>query len=316
MAAGVLSQISLGLETTWGTPVTPSKSLAVRPGDGIQTDTDLQLVSSIKAQLAKNSSSFKGAAKHEGNYEFEFIPGTAGYLLKSAFGSVSSAAKSAPNTAVYDHTFTESATKPSLTVEQAVGDIVRRFAGSITHSLKFSCAAGEALVLTAGLKAKSSASASQITASYETIRPFNFADLASFTVGGQVYTPRNFELTYENNQELLAAVGSTDPAYNYAKGSEVSGKFELYLDSTSAAEYTDYLAKTDNSLVITFTGDVIGSSSNYGLTITVPKCSYKTATFPVTEDYNMLTVEFEGIYDTGTSKLISIVLTDLLTNYN
>jgi hypothetical protein len=58
MAAGVNSQISFAPETTWGTPVTPNKSLAVHAGDGIQTDTDVQFIQSIKAPLAKNSSSF------------------------------------------------------------------------------------------------------------------------------------------------------------------------------------------------------------------------------------------------------------------
>jgi hypothetical protein len=317
MSAGVLSAISFGLESTWGTPVVPNKSIAIRPGDGIQTDTDLQLVSSIKAQLARNASSFKGAQTHEGEYELDFIPGVAGYLIRSALGSVSSAAKIAPNAAVYDHTFSEAETKPSLTVEQAVGDIVRRYAGVIVNSLKFSVSPGEALALTAGMKAKSSASASKITPTYETIRPFNFADLgaAGVSIGGQAYTPRALEVTYNNNHELLHTLGSNDPSHNYAKGSEVSGSFELYLDATSAAEYADYLSKTDNALVITFTGDAIGSSSNYGLQISIPKASYNAATFPVTDEYNMLSVEFDGIYDTATSKLLTIVLTNLLTTY-
>src|SRR4051794_18166643 len=179
MSAGVISQISFGQETTWGTPVTPNKSIAVHAGDGIKTDNDVQFIQSIKAQLAKNSSSFKGAAKHEGEYEFDFIPGVVGSLLKSAFGSVSSVAKSAPNASVYDHTFTESEAKPSLTIEQAVGDIVRRYAGAIVHSLKFSVDAGGALVCTAGIVAKANASASKITPTYETIRAFNFADLGA-----------------------------------------------------------------------------------------------------------------------------------------
>lgn len=57
MSAGVLSAISLGLESTWGTAVVPNKSLAVRPGDGIQTDNDLQFVDEIKNQLVKHDES-------------------------------------------------------------------------------------------------------------------------------------------------------------------------------------------------------------------------------------------------------------------
>src|SRR3954468_2281785 len=117
MSAGVLGQVSIGLESTWGTAVVPNKSLAVQPGDGIQTDNDVQFRSAIKAQLAKNVTAFTGARTHEGEYEFDFIPNNIGYLFKSAFGTSTPVAKSAPNAAVFDHTFTEAATKPSLTVE-------------------------------------------------------------------------------------------------------------------------------------------------------------------------------------------------------
>src|SRR4051794_9191778 len=105
MSAGVLGQLSFGLESVWGTAVTPNKSVTVQPGDGIQTNTDVQFRSGLKAQLAKNVVAFKGAQTHEGEYEFDFIPNNLGYLFKSAFGSLSSVAKSAPNAAVFDHTF-------------------------------------------------------------------------------------------------------------------------------------------------------------------------------------------------------------------
>jgi hypothetical protein len=318
MSAGILSQISFGLESTWGTAVTPNKSIAVQPGDGIQTDVDTQFRSAIKAQLAKNVTAFKGAQTHEGEYELDFVPANLGYLLKSAFGSVSSVAKSAPNASVYDHTFTEVEAKPSLTVEQSIGEITRRYAGSIVHTLTFSCARGEVLSLTAGIRAKSSASATKISPAYETIRPLNFADAATVSVGGTGYTGiQSFELTYTNNQNFLHAIGSSnDPQFNHVRGSEVTGTIEFYLDSNTAAEYTDYLNGTEQALVIGFTGDTIGTSSNYGLQLTVPRARYSTGSVPINDDYNALTVEFEGIYDTATSKLITPVLTNLLTNYN
>lgn len=317
MSAGILSQISFGLESTWGTPVVPNKSLAVKPGDGIQTDNDIQFVSSIKAQLAKNASSFKGAVTNEGEYEFDFIPGVVGYFLKSVFGSVSSAL-SGGETIVYDHTFSEIETKPSLTIEQAVGDIVRRYAGAIASGLKLSCKTGETLVGNTALKAKSSASASKISASYETIRPFNFSDLGTtgFKIGGVAFDEvENLELEYKNNIEFLHVLASNEPYFNYAKASEVVGKFDLYLNSDSAAKYLDYLNKTDTSLDIVFTGDAIGVAANYKLTVTIPKVTFKASSYPVTDDYNLLTVEFEGIYDTATSKLLSAVLTNLTIAY-
>ena len=261
---------------------------------------------------------FKGAAVHEGEYEMDFIPGNIGYLLKSAFGSVASVAKSSPNEEAIDHTFSEAEAKPSLTIEQAIGDITRRFAGCICHTLTFACAKGEVLTLTAGIRAKANASASKISPSYETVRPLNFADNTAFSIGGQALTQvQNFELVYTNNHAMTHAIGSSnDPAFNYAKGSQVTGSLELYLDSTTAAEYADYLSKADQALVITFAGDTItGTVNKYGLSITVPKVNYTTASFPVNDDYNLLTVEFEGVYDTTTSKLIEAILTNTITAY-
>jgi hypothetical protein len=215
MSAGVLSQFSIGLESTWGTPVVPSKSIAVRPGDGIQTDNDLQFVDEIKAQLVKHDESFKGQVKHEGSYEFALIPGNAGYFLLSHFGQVASVAKSAPNTAVYDHTFSAIAAKKSLTIEQAIDLHVRRYAGAIVHSLTFAAAAGESLVVTAGIRAKSQASATKITAAYETVKRLHFGNMTSFTVGGQAIKPQNFELVSNNDHSLLHTLGNShDPQYN------------------------------------------------------------------------------------------------------
>lgn len=322
MSAGVLSQISFGLESVWGTPVVPDKSIGVQPGDGIQTDNDVQFVDSIKAQLAQHSASYKGATTHEGEYELDLIPGYVGYFIKSALGAVASAAKSAPNAAVYDHTFTEAESKPSLTIEQSVGEITRRFAGAIVHSLNFSCEPGGRLMLTPGIRAKSTAPATKIAAAYEaaTIRPFTFADLNSSTglkIGGSGLAGlRSLDFTYENNHTLLHGFGSNDPQFNYAKGSTIGGSLEFYLDTNTAAKYADYLNKTTQALQLTFTGDTIGDSANYGLDIIIPKATFVTASYPINDEYAQLTVDFEGEYDQTTSKLLSIILTNLLTNYN
>ncbi len=319
MSAGVLNQIMFGPESTWGEAVIPTRGLEVQPGDGIQTDIDLQFVSGIAAKLAKNHASYKGKQKHEGEYEFDFIPVNVGYLLKSVFGSVSSVLKGGEST-VYEHTFSEQESKPSLTIEQAVGDIVRRYAGAILTNIKLACTAGETLKATVGIKAKSNASASKTTFSGETIRPFNFNDCiqaSGFKIGSAYYSQvENFELEYKNNGEMFHALGSNDPTFFYVKGSEVAGKFELYLDATTAARYADYLSKVEQALQIIFTGDAIGTNSNYKLDITIPKTVFKVANFPVAEYYNLLSVEFEGIYDAATSKLILPILTNLTENYN
>lgn len=316
MSAGQLNQLSFKRESTWGTAVVPDKSIPAHFTGGIQTDNDTQMISNARAVLAKNQDSFIGARKHEGDFEFDLFGDYIGYFLLSALGNVSSALKGGESV-VYNHTLTEQEAKPSLTIEQVVGENVRRYAGAIATGFKISSKTGEVSVMSVPFKAKSQASATKITPAYGTAPAFDFTD-AAFKIGGtQLTQVSNFEFEYKNNIELLAALNnSNDPAFNYVKGSEVKGKVDMYLDNTTLAEINAYLAKTNRVLDIIFTGDSIGSASNYQLSISVPKITYTKGETPLADDYNLLTIEFEGQYDTATSKLISVVLTNLLTNLN
>ena len=315
MSAGQLNQIAVGKETTWGTAVTPNKPIPVRFTGGMQTNIDIQDITPVKALLAKIHDTFIGKRTHEGSYEMDFFPDNPLYFIISALGSVSSALKGGESV-VYNHTITESEAKMALTAEQVVGENVRRFAGTICQSFKVSGNTGEAITLEAQLKAKSQASATKITPTYLTARAFNWAD-ASVKLGGVAQTNVvAFELEYSNNIEFQHALaGSNDPAFNYVKGSEVKGKIEFYLDNTSLAELNDYLAKTNNALDIVLTGAAIGVGSNNTITFTVPVITYTKAETAINEDFNKVTIEYQGIYDTATSKLISVAATNLVTAY-
>lgn len=318
MSNGILSQVSIAPESTFGTAVTPTRTLAVHTGAGIQTNQDVQFPEAVNGIIAKNTTAFTGKRTHEGEYEMDVRPGFVGYLLRSLFGGCSSALKSGESV-VYEHTLTESETKPSLTVEQSVGEITRRYAGAIPTSMKLSVKSGESLVGSFSLKAKTSASATKISPAIETVRPWNFADgltASGLKIGGSAYTGvASIELQYSNNGDMFHALGAVDPASFYIKPSEVKGKIELYLDSTSAAKYTDYINGVEQSLQVTFTGDSIGTSSAYKLDITIPRARFTAASNEINNEYCMLSIEFEGIYDTATSKLISAVLTNLTSAY-
>lgn len=318
MSAGVLAAVSLAQESTWGTAVTPTKTLAVKPGDGIQTDIDVQFNTALRGHLAKNVDAFKGKAQHSGSLETDFIPGYAGYLLKSLFGNCASALKGGESV-VYNHTFTEQESKPSLTIEQAIDQAVRRYAGSIVTSLKLSQKIGEPLTAAYEILAKSNASATKITPALETIRPFNFADLltaSGFKIGATFYSQvEAMEIEYRNNVEFRHGNGATDPSIVVAKPSEIRGKADLYMDATTALEFTDYLNLTNQAMQFVWTGDAIGTSSNYKLDMTIHKAYLKAVKFPLTDDINMIKLEFEGIYDPTASKLVTTVLTNLTSAF-
>ncbi len=316
MGAGVLNQLSFKRESVWGTPVVPDKSLGIHFGDGIQTDNDTQLLQAVKNQLAKNYHAHIGARTHEGDYEMDFLTDFPGYFILGALGSVASVLKSG-ETIVYEHSITESENKPSFTIEQVVGENVRRYAGCIFSAFKISGKAGEVIMLNTPVKAKSQASATKITPVYTTVRPFNYVDTVVKIGGTTINEVENFELEYTNNLELLHTVaGSNDPSFSYVKGSEVNGKIEMYLDNATLAYLNDYLAKNERAIDIILTGDAIGIASNEKVEISVPRAVLTSGETKLSEDYNLLTIEFAGIYDTVTTKLVSVKITNLLANYN
>ena len=315
MSAGVLNQVSFKRETVWGTPVVPDKSIPVRFTGGIQTQQDIQLLSSVTARIPKNYEAMVGNRTHEGNYEFDHFVDHIGFFLLSAMGNVASLVAGG-ETIVFNHTFSEVETKPSLTIEQVVGENIRRFAGSIVTVITFSGEAGAVSSVAASIKSKSQASAVAITPVYTAIRPFNFAD-AKIKIGGITLTEvQNYQIEFNNNVELLHTLNSNDPQFRFIKGSEVSGTIEMFLDTATLVELNNYLTKNEREIILELTGGSIGVASFNKMVLTIPRAVLTTADTEISEDHNMLTIEFQGLFDTVSSKMISVVLTNLLANYN
>lgn len=314
MSNQISNAISFKRESVWGTAVTPDKSMPVNFTGGIQTSQEIQFVEGVRGIIAKNQSSFVGNRKHEGDLEFSLNPDHSGSFLLSALGDVTSALVGG-ETIVYEHDFAEDVNKPSLTIEQAIGENVRRYAGSICAELKVSGKPGEIVVGTASMMSKSSASATAITPVYTDTPEYNFVNAVIKIDGSPVQEMQNFEIDYKNNLGLKYVLNSNDPKFPYLNGSEVTGSFEMYLNTNTLAEMTKYLSHTNIAIDLELTGDAIGVGSNYQFNLSIPKAIYTTAETPLGNDYNLLTVEFEGIYDSVTSSLITGHLVNLLPNY-
>jgi hypothetical protein len=312
MSSGILSAISFAKESTWGTPVTPTKSISVHTSDGLTVNRPAGFPTGIKGTLAKNNSgSYKKVASYSGEYEVDVIPGYAAYLFQSAIGTDT---PTLIETGVYKHAFTETAAKSSLTVEQAQSEIVQRFAGVMATGFKITAKTDEPIVVNFGLVAKSVTTATAITPAYETANPLTFlgADLKIATVSQP--QAENIQVEYKNGLELKTALnGSIDPSYNFVKPSEVTGSFDLYLDNTSAAQYTAYLNKTVQALSLTITGsDLIGATKFMGITVALPAVVYTAVKEPISDDMNLISVNFEAILDQSTGKLLNVDATNTL----
>lgn len=310
MSDGILNQVSFALESVWGTPVTPTKSLPVHFGGGMETDIDLKTISSVKATIAKNQDVYMGNRSHAGEYEVDLFTGYVAYWMYAAMGAKSSGAHSGESS-LYDHVLTEAVDKPSMTVEQKFGEIVKRFAGVCPTGFKLTIKPGESAVVSFPVIGVSQADATAISAVYEAIRPLNFADFVVKLDDVAVGEVASIEIEYKNNLAYIPTIhGSNDAAYRSVKGSELTAKIELYLDDTTLAEMDDHLAMTSKKLEVVGTGEAFSSTSDYGFNLTLHKGIYRKASTKLTEDYNLLALEVEGIHDDDEGEMFNVTFTN------
>lgn len=316
MSSGLNNHIGIGKETAFGTPVAPTVFLPIKESDGIQINKDIQFIESIKSGVAgKNKGAFVGKVEYSGSFESDAHPQFLGHILRSVFGSVSSALESGETT-VYRHTFTETLSKPSYTVEQKIGEIVKRFAGFVVKNLKIESKAGESVAISFEGLAKSQSDATAQTPTYETSRPFNFADITSIKIGNievKSYC-EEFSFEYDNQIEGFYSMGANELQSVYPKPSEAKGKLTLYLDDTTKAFLEDYIAKTERAIEIKIEGDSIGNASKETFYIKLPKAVMTSVGTKLSTEYNALEIEFEGVVD-PTDGLITAYLINTLSSY-
>ena len=310
---GISNQISVGTESVFGTAVAPILSVPISPSDGIQINQDVVGIEAIKTTAPKNKRFMLGKAEYSGGYELDAYVKSIGYFLNSVFGTDT---PSTLESGVYKHKFTESTTKKSLTIEQVVGTITKRFAGYIVSSVKITGKTGEPVKITFSGMAKSQADASKISATYETSRPLNFADVASILIGGTDFKGyiEDFSIEYTNGLAMFYGFGSKDPANKYVQQSEAKGSFNMYIDSTSDGNLDDYVAGTERAVDLVITGDTIGSTNNEKLRVYLPKCSFTKATTKLDFGMNALSLDFEARED-PTDGLLYVELTNQTASY-
>jgi hypothetical protein len=310
---GISNQISVKTETTYGTPVAPDFSIPISPSDGIQIEQEVVGLEAIKTTAPKNKRFMLGKANYNGGFELDAYPKSIGYFLNSVFGTDTT---STPEAGVTKHKFTESTSKKSLTLEQVVGTITKRFAGYILASIKISGKTGEPIKVTFTGMAKSQADATKITATYETSRPLNFADVASVLIGGTDFKAYvdEFSVEYTNGLAMFFGMGSRTPANKYVQQSEAKGSMTMYIDGTSDNNLDDYIAGTERAVDIIITGDAIGVSSNEKLRLYFPKCAFTKVGTKLDFGYNALNIDFEGRED-ATDGLLYIELTNQTASY-
>ncbi len=317
MASGLNNHVGIGKEESYGTAVEPTVFIPIKESDGVQINKDIQFNEAIKSGVpGKNKGSFVGKVEYAGGYESELYPQFIGHLLRSAFGDVDSELAYGESD-VYEHTFTESLTKLSYTIEQKIGEIIKRFAGFVVKNVKIEGKVGEALSFAFEGIGQSQATNAGATPTYETPRAFNFVDITSVKIGSTDIKAQceEFSFEYDNGVEGFYAMGDNELKAVYPKPSESKGKLTLYLDDTTKAFLEDYIAKTERAIEIIAEGEDIGDASHNKVRIYLPKAALTSSSSKLGTDYNVMEVEFEGVVD-ATNGLVQIVLTNEVSSYD
>lgn len=317
MSNSLTNYLGLGKETSYADVATPTVFLPTKEVKGMGVEMDKKFVEAVIGTAPKNKTAFSGLAVMNAEYEMDLYPKSIGHIFNSAIGAPSSD-EEPYETIVYRHIFTESFTKPSYTLEEKFGEIIKAYKGGIFKNFTLAGKKGETITLGFGGMAQNQANASESTPSYETVplRPFNFVDVKTLTIGSVNILAHAEEFSFEYDNGLYARHAIGD---NYLKGllpgkSEHKGKFTLYLDNDSKAFLEDYIANTYRSIGMTIEGDAIGDASKNSAIMTVSKATITGVSEEISDNYNILELEWEAVED-PTNGIIKLELINEVASY-
>ena len=248
-----------------------------------------------------------------------------GLYLLSLFGTVSSVAKSAPNTAVYDHTFTiNNVTQPqSLTLDVKNGSNEHlAFALAQVDSLEIKAEVGKFVEIAVGFKSKAGVASTQ-TITYTTEYPFTskhvvlkMASTAAGLGAASAIPASSVTVKFNRNVEPEFVFGSTSVNDVLAKqfSCEISATFVM-----DNATYKGYFSAGTMMacLVDIINSDVtIGTSSNPELKITMTQVAFdKFERNGANDEIVTQTISGKATYKVSETKMVDVVLTNLTTSY-
>lgn len=320
---GRLIKLGIGKETVRGTAAAATYWLPVMKVDHAD-----------KAEYAVNEAGFGTivdsvggeVTKNWGEGGFSALLGDKhfGLILYALFGTLQSAAKSAPNADVYDHTVTlaENAQHQSLTigVDESNGDY--QFPLGMLNSLELKFELAKLLEYTATFKSKKGTSASLTPAlpAENIFRPQDFhfyiaANLAGLDAASEIPV-KSCSLKIEKDVEDYDVLGSTEPSDILNKSVKITGSVTLIWDAETYKNY--YLQGTTKAVRIklTDTGVTIGSALNPELKIDLAKVIFNDFSKDTAlNNIVMQTLSFKAVYSTSDSKVGEAVLTNLVTSY-
>lgn len=316
MAAGIFSQFNFGMESQYGVRVPATHIAEVSDGSGINFNLDLQAVEVVNGQLAKNVCTYPGQADTSGTIEMPFFPATVPYFLKSLFGEVETSEYQQGGSTVsgvYQHVFSESAERPTMTIEETIGDLPRLATGFQPNQMTLTID-NEGLINTSfeGFAKAISILSNPTTGATASLGcPMHHADNITITIDGVPFaTLQSLELIYNNNvtPEYTITAGSS-VGFRGIGRTEYSGSMTMILDSTAPAEYQKYLESQSRNIQVAVSGATIGTSGvSQQLLMSMPSVKFSNFEVNATMETVTADVEFMGLFDKTNNEHITLTV--------
>lgn len=294
--SGISAQLNFAAETTYGTAVTPTRSVPFLD-ESIETTFDpLESAGIISgARVLRSSQWSQGVFHHEGDIGIELSNRSVGLLLYHALGSMTQSGTTVPYTMTF---YPGDMTGKGLTFQLGRpdrGGTVRPFtyAGTKIQSCEIAVSAGEIATMGLGVVAQSMTTGTALaSANYATGNaPFKFTN-GSFSLAGSSLCVRSARVSWENN----LATDRVCVGHNYIEEPveenlrEITGEVEL--EFPDLVHWERFIAGTEGALSLAIASDTTS--------ITV-SANVRTDSFPVNVADRGLVVVTAGFTAVATS---------------
>lgn len=307
---GILNQISVGVEDEYGVAVAPQLSVPILASDGIRTEQDVVGVEAINTLPAQNKGFVRGVRNYPGNFQLNAYPNALGFFLLSALGNIATDLVYGESD-VYEHVFTESVAKPSLSIEQVIGAIEERYAGYIASGFNFQFQVGQPVNLTTPGMAKTVADEEKSSPSYENLDVLKWDHITGISFDGEDLKPfiESGNIEYTNGLNTFHGFSQqNEPSAHYVENSNVTGSFTAFMDGDKVdALLAKFRDQDEVPIVVIMQGQSIGQSANASVQITIPRAVFNVYNTQLSTSYNQVSFDFTGGLH-NTNGLIEIIL--------
>ena len=308
--------LGFGIETTWGTRVTPTKFVEIMP-NGCTIGLQQKTIAKATQGSLRQQYYIKGKRTWAGNVEIYTPYQGAEYLFYAAMGGT--VTSTVISSGVYNNVFSLGNTLPVGLSFYWSPDYTNlgtafAYAGGQCKSLTLSQEHENFLKLTAEFEGSDETQVTSSSPTYPTFYGVSWDQVTTLTANGTAYRCTMAEFKLENPLADARFKLGQRTRIGLGRGGvrKVTGKLALELDDLTA--YALFQNLTQCAIVATWTGPVAGGANNYGLAITLPGVIFQGSP-PKVNGAGPVTIEmpFEALY-TGTGDEFQLTLTNLVTS--